>query len=111
MYKGKVNNMSSFIDPETIEIGTILYSSWGYEQTNITFYQLVRKSGKAVYLCKIESEFVRTQDFSGMVMPKPGHFQGNEVRKILRKPKDGIMHDCQYIQLWDGTAKRFSSYH
>jgi len=27
--------------------GTIFYSSWGYEQTNVSFYQVVKLSGKA----------------------------------------------------------------
>ena len=41
-------------------IGKIFYSSWGYEQTNIDFYEVVEvsKSGKSLTLQQIGSKIV-----------------------------------------------------
>ena len=35
---------------ELPNVGTILYSSWGYDQTNIDFYKIVKASGKSVWI-------------------------------------------------------------
>lgn len=38
------------------EVGQILYSSWGYDQTNIDFYQIVRVSEKgSVWILPMET--------------------------------------------------------
>ena len=31
------------------QIGDIVYSSWGYDQTNVDFYEVVGKQGKITY--------------------------------------------------------------
>ena len=41
-----------------ITAGTVLYSSWGYDQTNIDFYQVVRATDKTVWLQQLEKEVV-----------------------------------------------------
>jgi hypothetical protein len=38
--------------------GTVLYTSWGYDQTNIDFYQVVRSTDKTVWLQQLEKEVV-----------------------------------------------------
>jgi len=56
-------------------IGDVLVSSWGYDQTNIDFYQVIgfTKSGKSVRLIAIESDHVETTGFmSERVRPLPG---------------------------------------
>jgi hypothetical protein len=40
---------------ETIEPGAILYSSWGYEQTNIDFYLVVRTTASSCWIVPMES--------------------------------------------------------
>ena len=58
-----------------LALGDILVSSWGYDQTNIDFYQVVgfTPSGKSVKLIAIESEHVETTGFmSERVRPCPG---------------------------------------
>lgn len=34
--------------PHTLQVGDILYSSWGYEQTNVDFYKVKRLIGKSM---------------------------------------------------------------
>lgn len=55
------------------EVGDILYSSWGYDQTNIDFYKIVRATDKSVWIQKIGSRSVEgSQGFmSCNVVPDP----------------------------------------
>jgi hypothetical protein len=67
------------------KIGDILYDSWGYEQTNIDFYQVTNISDKSVWIREISSEMVPgTQGHdSSNVRPLKDHFIGEEIRKPL----------------------------
>jgi hypothetical protein len=44
---------------EKIEVGTIFVSSWGYDQTNIDFYKVVKMTDKTVWLQEVEKEYVK----------------------------------------------------
>lgn len=48
-------------DPEHhgIEVGAIFVTSWGWEQTNIDFYQVIRVTPKSVIVQRIMSRMVR----------------------------------------------------
>jgi hypothetical protein len=37
-------------------VGQILYSSWGYDQTNIEFFKVVKVSASSVWIQKVGSE-------------------------------------------------------
>lgn len=41
------------------DVGDILYSSWGYDQTNIDFYEVVRRTEKSVWLRKRGKRLVK----------------------------------------------------
>lgn len=43
---------------EEVEVGEIYYSSWGYEQTNINFYQVVERKGLSFTIREIAQEQV-----------------------------------------------------
>jgi len=64
---------------ETIDVGTILYYSWGYDQTNPEYWEVVEKpSPKTVILRKLCTETVEGSEVShGMaceVRPIPGEY-------------------------------------
>lgn len=44
---------------EKVEVGTILVSSWGYDQTNIDFYKVVKMTEKMVWIQEVEKEYVK----------------------------------------------------
>lgn len=68
------------------KVGDILYDSWGYDQTNIDFYQVTRTSPKSVWIRPIASEQVKgTEGFmSANVKPVKDKFIGDEQRKPLQ---------------------------
>ncbi len=103
---------------DKIELGAILYSSWGYEQTTVDYYCVVECS-KA--MCKIlpmnqvhvdgggygaMSEHVKAGnliDFGGELLRKKINKQGS--RESLR------IESFASAWLWDGKEKYQSHYH
>jgi len=67
---------------ENIKIGDIFVSSWGYEQTNVDFFQLVNLKGKTGEFRKISYETIEeTGPMSEYVRPVPNSFIGEETEK------------------------------
>ena len=67
-----------------IKVGMVLANSWGYEQTNVDFYEVVGKRGQAVTLRKVESELIEQNGWaSGRVKPRPGRYAGEPFRKRI----------------------------
>ena len=61
----------------TLKTGDILYTSWGYDQTNIDFYQVVEVVGKAsVRIRGIQSRVVGNSHCSNTVVPDKDNFPG-----------------------------------
>lgn len=48
---------------EELEIGQIFYASWGYDQTNIEFYKVVKKTAKMIWLRAIGQEYLEQTGF------------------------------------------------
>jgi len=95
-----------------IEAGDIFYSSWGYEQTNIDFYQVTKVSDSMVTLRMIAQDATE-HDMRGTCTPRPGEFIGNPIR---RKPRGNgaeallKIKSYAYAYPWDGKPKNFSTY-
>lgn len=62
---------------DKIEPGAILYSSWGYDQTNIDFYYVVRTTAKSAWIVPMTQKSEPTGFMAETVMPdQPAFFQG-----------------------------------
>lgn len=70
---------------ETIQVGTILCYTWGWEQTNQDFLEVVEKTGKTVTVREIAAEMVANagHSMSGWVGAKPGCYTGEPVKKVI----------------------------
>lgn len=66
-----------------LEIGDVLVSSWGYDQTNIDYYQVVRRSAKCVWIRPIARHVEHTGSMQGDCIPLPGEFTGGESRHVV----------------------------
>jgi len=65
--------------------GDILVSSWGYEQTNIDYYEVVATSGKnSVTIRQIAAHSTSTGNLTGYSVPQSGQVIGEPMRKIAR---------------------------
>lgn len=53
-----------FDNSRLVEIGDIMMSVWGYEQTNVTYYQVIGLKGKrSAILCEIEQERIPSKNW------------------------------------------------
>lgn len=98
-------------------IGTILESSWGYDQTNVEFYEVVgyTPSNKSVKLRSLSLMTVAGSEgfMSDKVLPSTNTVSDIFTRRILTK-YDGKpqvkIHYSSYASEWDGTPKYRSWY-
>lgn len=97
---------------QTAEVGAILYASWGYEQTNYDFYQLVQRRGKSTLVLR---KLQVTKESEGWardkVMPLKDHFDGEAtITRRIGKHGYAKISDYAFLHLWDGAAKHATSY-
>ena len=96
-----------------LQIGDILVSSWGYDQTNVDYYQVTRLYGKAIGIREIGKKYL-SSDGSGSdkVAPDPGAFVGPEMKKIPRGGYGGAsvkINSFASAHKWDGQPDRQTS--
>lgn len=96
------------------QIGDFLCLSWGYEQTNINFYQIVGVTAKSVKIKPVKSEIVEFGDMTGEVIPVKDGFTTDifiKDGKTARVGRYGIRIESGYTaHKWDGRPERFSTY-
>ena len=69
----------------SLVVGDILVSMWGYDQTNVDFYEVTRLVGKkSVEIRRIGGEVTKTQWEGGSVVPAPGYFLLKKESMIKR---------------------------
>lgn len=87
---------------EATKIGDVFVNSWGYEQTNVDFYQVVKKTAKKLFLRKIGSRMTQTTSWaSGYFVPVVDSFLSDE---IITKCGSGS------FRKWDGREQYASWY-
>jgi hypothetical protein len=86
------------------------HGSWGYEQTNCEFYQVVDvPSAQYVTVRKVANLFTENGFMTGRNMPSVDSFRGEPLR---RKVIDNYVKIDQSTRVsrWDGTPKHSSHY-
>ena len=96
-----------------LKVGDILHYSWGYEQTNAQFYQVVevKPSRKSVVLREIAREMVPGEGLSPMAgrsTPIKDKFIGAPFLK--RAKKNHVSMDYSTASRWDGHPVYVSWY-
>lgn len=65
-------------------LGDILSCSWGYEQTNVDYYEVIQTVGKSTVIVReISGKSVATGDMTGSSTPIPGAFIGEPMRRLV----------------------------
>lgn len=92
------------------KVGDILYASWGYDQTNVDFYQVTNVRGAMVDVAPIAGRTLEYRDHYGTAVPDPGVFTGPS--KAYRPTEYGVRIDrVRQARKWDGKPMRFSDGH
>ena len=103
------------------QVGDILYSSWGYDQTNIEYYQITAVTEKTVTFREIFQEAKAEGFMTGTCSPKINEFiNDKEFTRTVRPSSAGEKGAVEFAEhkgsyqkslwAWDGKPKHFSSY-
>jgi hypothetical protein len=105
--------------PHPLVIGAILHTSWGYDQTNVEYFEVTRIVGPhTVELRELAQERSETGFMSGKCKPIPGkylspRYDGDEtgVAIVRRARADGSVRIDSVRNAWLGSGERYwSSY-
>ena len=95
--------------PTTLKVGDILSYSWGYDQTNTEFYEVLEVKGQRVVIIQeVGQKSAGGEGFmSGQVIPN-----GNRLGKPMRKVAsgDGVPMEFGTASKWDGRPEYWSGY-
>lgn len=94
-YRDERNNVAT-----KLQVGSILRSSWGYDQTNIDYYEVTALIGtKTCEIRSIAKETEETGFMQGKCVPVPGNYCGEPMRKkILYGDSVKIDHHYAYLE-------------
>lgn len=69
-----------------VHIGDLYYDIWGYEQTNVDFYQVISLKGKHTALIRrIKGDYIGGYDVQGKVRPCRDNFRDDEIYTVRTK--------------------------
>lgn len=112
----QADKKKAFINP--LKVGDIVYSSWGWEQTNVTFYQIVESIGRiTVKVRRIAGKVVDQGNngfMSGSVIARKDEFLGSEILTKRVSPLGDrcciTINSYETAFPWDGKPKDYTSY-
>ena len=106
---------SGFTDFPNVVPGTIFVASWGYDMTIVDYYQVVKRTGKSVYVREISGS--KHGGWSGTVTANKDSFVDTKTYRCVLSgdPKDktnksvSITVDGKYAKVWDGKERYYNS--
>jgi hypothetical protein len=103
-----------------MKAGDILYGSWGYDQTNVEFVEVIEVKGKRALVREVCHDIASANGYGGMaadVVPLPGVYMDGKSFEAVWKPilMNGYgesikWHDYCHLIKWDGRPKYKSWY-
>jgi hypothetical protein len=98
--------------PHKLEVGHILVASWGYEQTNVDWFEVTKViSSTMVEVRPISSNVEETASMQGRCFPLAGVYAGPPKRCRVRWGDSVKINESVRAHLWDGRPRHWSSYH
>jgi len=110
----------------SVKVGDIFYSSWGYEQTEVTFHLVTKVTGASVVTIELESvEKSNPAQMTGTVTPHPSKKTADGAvprRSLVNSSPYGVYIKVREVtgggqvtqpliaRLWDGKPKHVSHY-
>jgi len=68
-----------------VVVGDVFRCSWGYDQTNIDYYEVISITGKTATICRIGCLSENTGWLQGDSVPQLGAFIGKPKKKLIQK--------------------------
>lgn len=94
-------------------VGDVLESSWGYDQTNVDFYQVIAVTAKSVRIREIGKRHVSSTRTQDMLVPMIDAFAAEKAstRRVQLSAYDAHRYGCKITDyssayLWDGAPAR-----
>lgn len=97
----------------TLQVGSVLTSSWGYDQTNIDFYEVVgvSPSRQSVTIRPIAQRSVPDQWMQGTCWPLAGEYTGPESTHRVGEGESVKVRDWGvWARPWKGELRRWTAY-
>lgn len=109
-YKAKMK-ADRISKPVSLKVGDIVHTSWGYDQTNVDFFEVVRLVGKSsVGIRKVSAEIEATGYASGNCTAESGKYVGEEKVCRVRDGSTVVNADGMGHYAWIGSKARASWY-
>ena len=99
----------------SLKVGDILSSSWGYDQTNIDYYQVIRVMGKSVAIREIGARSGSKAGYGGdsafKSAVKDAFLEGERGKEMIKRVLEGNsvkIESFAYASPWDGKEDYYS---
>ncbi|EIA61127.1 hypothetical protein cco14_10029 [Campylobacter coli 80352] len=106
-------NKKSKENEDGYKVGDFLYSSWGYEQTNIDFYQVIATTEKTIFLAEVKTDVKVTGWERGLKSPCKNALKLDKAafKTLSNFPKDSRGGYAKSLYKYKGKALEFTSYY
>lgn len=95
-----------------MQVNDILVSKWGYEQTNVDFYKVLKVTSSTVIIQELETIEQSDGDMTGWIMPID-KFKGKPLRRKLQSFNDEkfvYINKYSIAKKWNNQKERYTSY-
>lgn len=97
--------------PHTLVVGQVLRAMWGYDQTNIDYYQVTRiVSPRTVEIRKIGAQREETAFMVGRCLPMEDHFTGEPMIKRANARNSVKITSYCSAHPWKGKIDNWTAY-
>jgi hypothetical protein len=107
---GKESAELELREAPTAKVGDVLYTSWGYEQSNVDFYEVVAVSGQMATVREIQKRVVDRGQYDNGIIGDRGAYVGPPKRvRVQKSYRAGEYHlkiDDHHAWQWDGKPHR-----
>lgn len=99
---------TTFVDNPQFVPGAILHASWGYSMTINTYYEIVKRTNKTVYVVEIGKTDKDGSGLYGYEVPNP-KVKKTTVYSGRISPSGYVKIDGKHCRIWDGKPNYYNS--
>lgn len=107
-YGAETKAQTTFVDFPEFVPGKILHASWGYSMTINTFYEIVKRTNKTVFVVEIGKKNVDGDGWTGHQIPNPD-VKEKEVLSGRISSGGWVKIDKKLCRIWDGKPSFYNS--